>query len=77
MKQSNQQDVGNKYDVAFPRELGRKIVKAGEIRHESDYDEFNIASKEVTIHQIETAEQLIRMVSEYLSVVGVPVNLKD
>ena len=33
----------------FPRNLGRKIVKAEEIRHESDYDTFYIASKEVTI----------------------------
>ncbi len=28
----------------FPRELGRKIVKAEEIRHASDYDAFYIAS---------------------------------
>ena len=50
----------------FPRELGRKIVKAEEIRHESDYDEFYIASKEITVQQIETAEQLVCIVSEYL-----------
>lgn len=31
----------------FPRELGRKIVKAEEICHESDYDTFYIVSKEV------------------------------
>lgn len=49
----------------FPRELGRKIVRAEEIRHESDYDTFYIASKEVTIQQIETAKQLIELASIY------------
>ena len=49
----------------FPRNLGRKIVKAEEIRHESDYDTFYIASKEVTIEQIQTAEQLIGLVEVY------------
>ena len=42
----------------FPRELGRKIVKAEEIRHASDYDTFYIASKDVTAQQIETASQV-------------------
>ena len=50
----------------FPRELGRKIVKAEEIRHQSDYDTFYIASKVVTIEQIGTAEQLIELVSQYI-----------
>ena len=49
----------------FPRNLGRKIVKAEEIRHESDYDTFYIASKEVTIEQIQTAEQLIELLEVY------------
>ena len=35
----------------FPRELGRKIVKAEEIRHASDYDTFYIASKMITAEQ--------------------------
>lgn len=30
----------------FPRELGRKISEAAEIRHASDYDDFYIASRE-------------------------------
>lgn len=50
----------------FPRELGRKIVKAEEIRHASDYDTFYIASKEVTLQQIQTAEQLLILAEEYL-----------
>lgn len=50
----------------FPRELGRKIVKAEEIRHASDYDAFYIASREVTGQQIKTAERLLELASEYL-----------
>ena len=52
----------------FPRNLGRKIVKAEEIRHESDYDTFYIASKEITVEQIQTAEQLIELVEVYCNV---------
>ena len=52
----------------FPKELGRKIVKAEEIRHASDYDAFYIASKDVTVQQIETAERLLKLVSEYLKI---------
>ena len=50
----------------FPRELGRKIVKAEEIRHASDYDTFYIASKEVTEQQIETAEKILSLAEAYL-----------
>lgn len=50
----------------FPRDLGRKIVKAEEIRHASDYDTFYIASKEITAEQIETASKLLRIAEEYL-----------
>ncbi len=49
----------------FPRMLGRQIVKAEEIRHNSDYDPFYIASKEVTASRIETSNQLIERVEEY------------
>ena len=49
----------------FPRDLGRRVVKAEEIRHASDYDTFYIASKEVTLQQVETAEQLINLVCDY------------
>lgn len=49
----------------FPRELGRKIVKAEEIRHASDYDTFYIASKEVALQQLETAEELITLILDY------------
>lgn len=49
----------------FPRNMGRRIVKAEEIRHASDYDTFYIASKETTKQQIETAEQLLGAAKEY------------
>lgn len=58
----------NKQYVAtekFPRDMGRRIVKAEEIRHASDYDAFYIASKEVTKQQIETAGQLLKLAKEY------------
>ena len=51
----------------FPQDLGRKIVKAEEIRHASDYDTFYIASKEVTMQQIKTAEQILTQAEEYLT----------
>lgn len=60
----------NKYYIAteiFPRDIGRKIVKAEEIRHASDYDTFYVASKEVTMQQIETAGQLLKLAKEYYS----------
>lgn len=50
----------------FPRELGRKIVKAEEIRHASDYDTFYIASKDVTAQQIETASKILELAEQYL-----------
>ena len=50
----------------FPRELGRKIVKAEEIRHASDYDTFYIASKMITAEQIETAEKILELAEKYL-----------
>ena len=52
----------------FPRELGRKIVKAEEIRHASDYDTFYITSKEITAQQIETATKILGLAEQYLFV---------
>lgn len=49
----------------FPRDMGRKIVKAEEIRHASDYDTFYVASKEITVQQVETAECLLKLAREY------------
>jgi uncharacterized protein (UPF0332 family) len=52
----------------FPKEIGRKIINAEEIRHASDYDTFYIASKDVTAKQIETAEQIYNLASVYLKI---------
>ncbi len=49
----------------FPRDIGRKIGEAEEIRHASDYDDFYIASREETERQINTAEEVIRIVRKY------------
>ena len=50
----------------FPREMGRKIGQAEEIRHASDYDDFYIAGKEEAAKQIETAVQMINEVKKYV-----------
>lgn len=49
----------------FPREMGRKIGQAEEIRHASDYDDFYIASKEETERQIAVAGEFIELVEKY------------
>ena len=49
----------------FPREIGRKIAEAEEIRHASDYDDFYVASREEAVEQIETAGEIIKLVEEY------------
>lgn len=49
----------------FPREIGRKIGEAEEIRHASDYDDFYIASKEESARQIAVAEEFILLVEKY------------
>lgn len=52
----------------FPREIGRKIGEAVEIRHASDYDDFYIASKEESERQVIAADELIEMIEKYCSV---------
>ena len=49
----------------FPREIGRKIGMAEEIRHASDYDDFHIASREEAERQITVAEEFINLVEKY------------
>jgi len=52
----------------FPREMGRKIGEAEEIRHASDYDDFYIASREETERQIVVAEEFIQRAEMYCEV---------
>lgn len=49
----------------FPREIGRKIGEAEEIRHASDYDIFYIASREECERQVAVADEFIQMVEKY------------
>lgn len=49
----------------FPREIGRKIGRAEEIRHASDYDDFYIASKEESEQQIFVANEFIILAEKY------------
>lgn len=49
----------------FPRTLGRRIAEAEEIRHASNYDDFYIATKDEAKEQIETAEELIKLVEKH------------
>ena len=51
----------------FPRSLGRKIGQAFQIREDSDYDYKFIPKIEQTATQVETAEELIILVEEYIS----------
>lgn len=50
------------------------ISEAQEIRHASDYDVFYIAVKSDTEEQIEAAEEIIRLVEEYLEKMQVSPN---
>lgn len=52
-------------DNTFPRELGRRISEAQDVRHASDYDDFYVVSKEVTSDQIRTAEDLLEQAKKY------------
>lgn len=51
----------------FPREIGRKISKAEEIRHASDYDDFYIASKSEADNLISIADEFIHLVEAYVN----------
>ena len=49
----------------FPRNIGKRISEAEEIRHASDYDDFYIATKAEAEEQIATAKELLELVSQY------------
>jgi len=55
------------YTEVFPRKMGRKIIDASNIREDSDYDDEFVVDKEKTLKQIQTAEELIGLVEEYIS----------
>ena len=51
----------------FPKIMGKKISQAKGIREDSDYDDEFEPTDEVTKIQIETAEELIKLVEEYIN----------
>lgn len=50
----------------FSKEIGRKISKAQETRHASDYDDFYIVSIEDARQQLETAREVVVAVKQYI-----------
>ena len=50
----------------FSREIGRKISKAQEVRHASDYDDFYVISIEDAKRQVETAKEVVEAVKQYI-----------
>lgn len=50
----------------FPKEISRRISRAQEIRHASDYDDFYIVSVEESKEQLQTAREVVNMVGGYL-----------
>ena len=54
----------------FPKEISKKISRAQEIRHASDYDDFYIISVEDAKEQLETAREVVDLVENYLKSFG-------
>lgn len=50
----------------FPKEISKKISRAQEVRHASDYDDFYIVRAEEVKEQIAAAEEVIAMIEDYL-----------
>lgn len=67
-------EVINKEFVAteiFPRTIGRKISMLALIREQSDYNDFYIASSAESQQQVEIADELLKLVAEYLKRHGI------
>ncbi len=47
--------------------MGSRIANASSIREDSDYDDEFVAEPEKTKQQIETAEELLKLVEEYIN----------
>ena len=50
----------------FPTSIGRKISNASKLREDSDYDDEFVVDMNDTLAQIETAEELIKLVEKYI-----------
>ena len=51
----------------FPKEITKMIKAAMEIRHNSDYEDFYIVSKDTAEKQLENAEYIVSLVDAYLN----------
>lgn len=51
----------------FSKKMGRRIADASKIREDSDYDDEFIVSEDDTQAQIQTAEELINLVENYIN----------
>jgi len=49
----------------IPKTFGRRIARAEEIRHASDYDDFYIASREECERQVAVADEFIKLAEKY------------
>lgn len=52
--------------ISFSKEISRKISRAQEVRHASDYDDFYIVSVDDAKEQLGTAREVVDMVDKYL-----------
>lgn len=51
----------------FPKSMGRRIARANQVREDSDYDDAFVVNPDNTLIQIQTAEDLIELVEEYIN----------
>lgn len=51
----------------FPKTMGRRIAEASKMREDSDYDDEFSANAEDTLLQIKTAEELAKLVEDYIN----------
>ena len=52
----------------FPKDIGRRVVDASRVREDSDYDDEFVVEPETTKKQIETAEELVKLVENYIKI---------
>lgn len=52
----------------FPKQMGRRIARANQVREDSDYDDEFVVNADNTLVQIETAKELLKLVEEYVNI---------
>ena len=51
----------------FPKQMGRRIARANQVREDSDYDDEFVVDCDNTLVQINTAKELYKLVEEYIN----------